>query len=113
MVGMTCCKNEKIPQVLDLLEQYRQGLRKLLDAFNAKRYATCDRWMKNLEVLMQQLTSDEFQSYLPQNESALQAEQLRIQELQTEFYDRSRQQLNDLLKQVPKRTQLNRLEKFL
>ena len=113
MVGSTCYKSEKMIPMLNLLKQYRQVLEASLDAFNAQRYTTCDRLMKRLESQMQQLTSPEFQPAFSQNPSALQSEQLRIQELQTEFYNRSHQHLNDLLKQIPKRTQLNRLEKFL
>ncbi len=113
MDGLICCKNEKLLPIVSLLKQYRTGLENLLTAFNARRYATCDHQLKNLEVLMQQLTADKFRPYFAQTENTLQSEKLRIQELQTEFYNRSHQQLNDLLKQVPKRTQINRLEKFL
>gem|GEM_PF-6486896 len=60
---------------------------------------------------MQQILK--IQSATDQNQNAIQLEQLRIQELQLEFYERSNTQLNDLLKRVPKRTQLNRLGKFL
>ena len=111
MDGSICYKSEKNLPILNLLEQYRNGLEDLLMAFNAARYATCDRLMKNLEVLMQQIIRN--QPGFAKHSSTLQAEQLRIQELQLEFYERSQTQLNDLLKQVPKRTQLNRLEKFL
>ena len=113
MDGSICCKSEKHLQILDLLRQYRKELEKLLVAFNAARYATCDRLMKALERLMQQIIVLNPQPFFSQRQSALQAEQLRIQELQLEFYERSNNQLNDLLKRMPKRTQLNRLEKFL
>ncbi len=111
MDGLICCKNEKLLPIVNLLEQYQKGLEKLLEAFNAARYATCKHLMQNLETLMQQILK--IQSATDQNQNAIQLEQLRIQELQLEFYERSNTQLNDLLKRVPKRTQLNRLGKFL
>lgn len=113
MDGSTCYKNAKPLPILELLEQYRKGLGKLLIAFNAARYATCDRLMKDLEALMQQIISIKPQPASAQNQSPIQAERLRIQELQLEFYERSGTQLNDLLKRIPKRTQINRLVKFL
>lgn len=110
MDGSICYKSEKNLPILNLLEQYRRGLEDLIVAFNAGRYATCNRLMKDLESLMQQVVEN--QSVFAQS-TTLKAGQLRIQELQLEFYERSQTQLNDLLRQVPKRTQLNRLEKFL
>ena len=109
MDGSTCCKNEKPLPILNLLAQYRKGLGKLLVAFNAARYITCERLMQELETLMQQIIAFKSHSGFAYDPS----EQLRIQELQLEFYERSNAQLNDLLKKVPKRTQLNRLGKFL
>ena len=113
MDGSICCKNEKPLLILDLLECYRKGLGNLLVAFNAARYATCDHLMKDLETLMQQIIAIKSQPASAQNQPPIQAEQLRIQELQLEFYERSNAQINDLLKRTPKRTHLKRLEKFL
>ena len=110
MDGSICYKNEKHLPIRNLLEQYRKGLEQLLIAFNDARYVTCNRLIKDLEILMQQITQN--QSVFAQH-PRLKAEQFRIQELQSEFYERSSVQLNDLLKQMPKRTQLHRLEKFL
>lgn len=113
MDGLVCCRNEKRFLALDLLEQYRKALEKLVVAFNAMRYATCDDLMNRLGTLTRQLTVIASQPIFTQKQSAIQAEQLRIQELQMLFYERSQERLNDLLKQIPRRTQLNRLEKFL
>ena len=110
MDGSICCKNEKHLPILSLLEQYRKDLEQLLIAFNDGRYTTCSHLMGDLEALMQQIIEN--QSAFVQHPN-LKAEQFRIQELQLEFYERSSVQLNDLLKRMPKRTQLNRLEKFL
>ena len=95
------------------MEQYRKGLEKLLTVFNSARYATCDRLLKNLEILMLQIISTKAQTVSERNQSAFYSELLRIQELQFKFYGRSHSQLNDLILQTPKRTRLNRLEKFL
>ena len=111
MDGSICCKNEKPLPILNLLERYRKGLENLLVAFNAARYVTCERLMEELEVLLKQIIH--LQPSFAQKQNFLQSEQLRIQELQLEFYSRSNTQINDLLKQVPKKTQLKRLEKFL
>ena len=113
MDGLICCKNEKLLPILNLLKQYRNGLEKLLIAFNSTRYATCERLLSELETVIQQISSSGFQPVFTQKQSSLQAEQLRIQELQLEFYERSNDQLNDLLKHAPKRTQINRLGKFI
>ena len=110
MDGLICCKNEKLLPIVSLLKQYRKELEKLLEAFNAARYTTCSQLMQALEVLMRQIISLNPQQTFP---SPLQAEQLRIQELQFEFYERSNNQLNDLLKRIPKKTQIHRLGKFL
>ena len=113
MDGSICCRNEKRVPILNLLKQYRKGLEDLLTAFNSARYATCDRLMRHLEVSISQLSTPNFQPVFAQKHGSISAEQLRIQELQAEFYERSHDQIDDLIKQAPKRTHLNRLEKFL
>ena len=113
MDGSICCKNEKKLPILNLLKQYRKGLEDLLVAFNSARYATCGRLMEHLELSISQLSTPNFRPVFAQKHGSISAEQLRIQELQSEFYERSHEQLNDLIKQAPKRTHLNRLEKFL
>jgi predicted transcriptional regulator len=110
MDGLKCCKNEKKLPILNLLEQYKKGLEKLLDAFNAARYATCTHLMTQLGKLIQQM---QLYTLSDKEQAVVRLERKRIQELQSLFYERSRYQLNDLIEHAPKRSLLNRLEKFL